>query len=201
MKTHTLTECLGAVLIGAALQAQAGNDKIGKTKVEGGVDAANPRSGSPENVIADGLTLSLIAQGSDPLENPSDVIQYFGYLANGILTLPPLPPIDNPGVASKTEPDENTYLELDQNPGGPTEGYDYGRRFLFQGHENAGDLAFVTRINLDVTDPAHRITLLTPVGDDKKTHFNRIDGSVFNPFTQTLLFTQENGNAGGVIEI
>src|SRR6185369_10007090 len=52
----------------------------------------------------------------------------------------------------------------------------------------------------DVTDPAHRITLLTPVGADGKTHFNSIDGSTWNPFTRTLLFTQERGNSGGVIE-
>ena len=42
----------------------------------------------------------------------------------------------NLGDGSRTEPDENTYLILDYNPGGPTPGYDYGRHFLFQGHEN-----------------------------------------------------------------
>src|SRR5262249_10530584 len=67
---------------------------------------------------------------------------------------------------------------------------------------NANDLAYITRINLDVTDPAHRITLLTPVGDNGKTGFNSIDGSTWNPFTQTLLFTQETGSPkGGVIEV
>ena len=44
-------------------------------------------------------------------------------------------------------------------------GVDYGRTFLFQGHENAGNLAYVTRINLDrKRGDARRITLLTPVG-------------------------------------
>ena len=90
---------------------------------------------------------------------------------------------------TRTEPDENTYLILDHNPGGPTDGYDYGRHFLFQGHENSGDLAYITRINLDVSNPDHRVTLLTPPGDDGLTHFNSIDGSCWNPFTQTLLFT------------
>src|SRR5205807_8162101 len=80
-------------------------------------------------------------------------------------------------------------------------GYDYGRHFLFQGHENSGDLAYLTRINLDVSDPAHRITLLTPVDADGKTHFNSIDGSTWNPFTRTLLFTQEAGANGGIIEV
>jgi hypothetical protein len=70
-----------------------------------------------------------------------------------------------------------------------------------RGHENGGGLAYVTRINLDVADPAHRITLLTPVGPDGKTGFSSIDGSTWNPHTQTLLFTQEAGSSGGVIEI
>ena len=55
----------------------------------------------------------------------------------------------NLSTGGRTEPDENTYLILDHNPGGPTPGYDYGRHFLFQGHENSGNLAYVTRINLD----------------------------------------------------
>src|SRR5262249_41251694 len=101
-----------------------------------------------------------------------------------------------------TEPDENLYVELPNNPHGPTFGYNYGRHFLFQGHENASDLAYVTRINLDVADPEHRITLLTPVGADNLTHFGRIDGSGYDPFTKTLLFSQEGDAAtGGIIEI
>jgi hypothetical protein len=97
-----------------------------------------------------------------------------------------------------TEPDENTYLVFDHNPGGPVPGYDYGRHFLFQGHENAGNLAFITRINLDVTTKAHRITLLTPVGANAQTGYNAIDGSVYLPLSNKLLFTQEDG--GAVIE-
>ena len=101
-----------------------------------------------------------------------------------------------------TEPDENLYLKFSQNPGGPTPGFNYGRNFLYQGHENAGNLAYVTRINLDVTDPAHRITLLTPVNPTTGlTGFNRIDGSTWNPFTKTLLFAQEDSALGGIIQI
>ncbi len=60
----------------------------------------------------------------------------------------------------------------------------------------------MTRINLDVTDPAHRITLLTPVGADGLSHFNAGDGSTYDPFTRTLLFTQETGSPnGGVFQI
>ncbi|HET6150398.1 MAG TPA: alkaline phosphatase PhoX [Polyangia bacterium] len=129
-------------------------------------------------------SLSQVAQGTDPLENPSGVITNYGLLSTGV----------------RTEPDENTYLQMPFNPGGPTADYDYGHHFLFQGHENSGSLAYVTRINLDIQDPAHRITLLTPVGDDGLTHFNSIDGSSFDPFAGTLLFTQEAGTNGGVIQ-
>src|SRR5258706_1822049 len=163
---------------------------LAKTFPQVGVSAANPRIDlvSEPNVIASGFNLELLVEGSDPLENPSGIITQFGYLND-------FPP--QTIEATKTEADENTYLVLDHNPGGPTDGYDYGRRFLFQGHENAGDRAYVTRINLEVADPIHRITLLTPVGADGKTHFNSIDGSTWNPFTRTLLFTQERGASGG----
>jgi len=100
-----------------------------------------------------------------------------------------------------TEPDENTYLVLDHNPGGPTARYDYGRHFLIQGHENGGGMAYLTRINLDISDPAHRITLLSPlVGAATSTGFSSIDGSTWNPFSRTMLFTQEAGASGGVLE-
>jgi len=153
-------------------------------KIVSGVPLANPEVIS-DNVFSPEFIPGLVAEGIDLLENPSGLITEFGYLSDG----------------TNTEPDENTYLILDHNPGGPTPGYDYGRHFLFQGHENSGDLAYVTRINLDVASPDHRITLLTPVDDSGFTFFNRLDGSTWNPFTSTLLFTQENGALGGVIEI
>ena len=166
-------------------------DGIGKVK--NSVPNANQRVGHPANVISNGFVLQEIARGTDPLENPSGVITRFGLLND-------FPP--QPIEATRTEPDENLYLILPENPGGPTPGFDYGRHFLFQGHENRNNLAYITRINLDVTDSAHRITLLTPVGADGLTHLNSIDGSTFDPFTGTLLFTQETGSpAGGVIQL
>jgi hypothetical protein len=161
-------------------------------KIDAEVTDANPRLGHAANIVAAGFSLQKIVEGSDPLENPSGVITRFGLLND----FPPQ--LIEP---TRTEPDENTYLIFGQNPGGPTAGYDYGRHFLYQGHENAADLAYITRVNLDVTDPAHHITLLTPVGTDGKTHFGSIDGSVWDPFTRTLLFTQERGTSGGVIQI
>src|SRR5947208_11817835 len=153
-------------------------------KIVSGVPEANPEE-ITDNVFSPEFTPALVAQGIELLENPSGIITQYGILNDG----------------TNTEPDQNTYLILDHNPGGPTPGYDYGRHFLFQGHENSSDLAYITRINLDVASPDHRITLLTPVDATGFTNFNSIDGSTWDPFTGTLLFTQEAGTTGGVIEM
>lgn len=150
------------------------------------VPNARHRVGNPATVISAGYSLKDVADGALPLENPSGVITNFGLLSTG----------------TPTEPDENTYLVFSSNPGGPTQGFDYGRHFLFQGHENADNLAYLTRINLDVTDNIHKVTLLTPVdAATGLTNFNSVDGSTYNPFTNSLLFTQEAGTNGGVIEV
>src|SRR4030095_9642080 len=172
-----------ALVTMAASTVAADHVRVFNEKVSG-VRPANPVAVSP-NMLSPEFTAGLVAQGANLLENPSGVITQFGNLSDG----------------SRTEPDENTYLILDHNPGGPTPGYDYGRHFLFQGHENADDLAHVTRINLDVADPDHRITLLTPVDENGLTEFNSIDGSTWDPFSRTLLFTEEAGANGGVIEM
>jgi len=156
------------------------------------VPFANAKSGHPDNVISPGFKLVLVAQGTNKLENPSGIITTFGLLNDGLT---------QKFEPTRTEPDENLLLVFDHNLGGPTPGLDYGRHYLFQGHENGVQRAYVTRINLDVTDPAHRITLLTPVGQDGITGFGSIDGSTWNPFTRTMFFTQERGNGGAPIEI
>jgi hypothetical protein len=151
--------------------------------------AIAPGSGEQANDIRDGFSLSQLVHGPDSLENsPTGSAQRYGWLGD-------------PQASANTEPDENTYLDLGSNPGGPNAGYDYGTHFLFQGHENAGDQAYLTRINLDVQDPAHRITLLRYADQSTgKTGFNRIDGSTWDPFTRTMLYAQEDASAGGVIE-
>src|SRR5262245_31125844 len=116
------------------MNAQAAQITVDGAHLGAGVADALPHNGSPESVIAPGFNLDILAQGVELLENPSGVITRFGFLSDS--------------ASTKTEPDENTYLVLDHNPGGPTPGYDYGRHFLFQGHENANNLAYVTRINL-----------------------------------------------------
>src|SRR5215475_8237889 len=148
------------------------------------VPSANPRVDTPATVIARGFRLKTLAVGTDPLENPSAKITNYGLLADG----------------TRTEPDQNLYLVL-QHVSGPTAGYNYGHHFLFQGHENSGNMAYVTRINLDVRDQAHRITLLTPEGADGFTNLNSVDGSTYDPFTNSLLFTQEAGSGGGVFQL
>jgi hypothetical protein len=153
-----------------------------------GVPNANPASGSPANLIATGFSSKVVARGSDQLENPTGIYQTYGYLADNA----------DPLARTRTEPDQNTYL-VAHGVGGPTAGYDYGTHFLIQGHENGGDKAYLTRVNLDVTEPGHRITLLNGAQRDGTTGLTTIDGSTYDPFNRKLLFTSENGNGGGVV--
>lgn len=141
-----------------------------------------------------------IVDGTFELENPSGRIRTFGNLTDESNKIK--------DDKDNSSPDQNVYLKLDKNPGGPAVTYDYGRHFLFQGHEIRGGLAYITRINLDVTDPRHRITLLTPVDPETgETSFNNLDGSTYNPFTHKILYTEELGDkhnqigAGRVIEL
>jgi hypothetical protein len=179
----------GAVALVAAAVAVA--------QIVSGVPNANPRSGSPANVMASGFKLQRVVNGNDNLENPAGIFARYGYLDDST--------IQTDGQPTKTEPDQNTYLVTGRNPGGPTAGYDYGHRFLIQGHEvftpsgATYNRAYFTRINLDVKDPAHRITLLNPLASDATDSGVRsIDGSTYDPFTGQLLFTAEAGNLGGV---
>jgi hypothetical protein len=192
---------VATIAVVAAGHAQAGDSlglfAEGIGKIEDGVASGNRKSANtapdgsalaPFSVSSDKIdgdfTLKALVTGADPIENPSGIITKFGVLTDGTLT----------------EPDENTYVVFKGNPGGPTPNYDYGRHFLFQGHEIFGqDMAFITRVNMDVKDPAHRITLLTPVGNDGKTHLNDLDGSIYDPFTYTFLFSEET--AGRIIQL
>ena len=130
-----------------------------------GVPNANPRSGSPPNVVANGFALQRVVNGNDALENPAGIFSRYGYLDDSTLQAD--------GFPTKTEPDQNTYLVTRRNPGGPTAGYDYGHRFLIQGHEvftpsgATYNRAYFTRVNLDVTRSRRTaITLLNPLPAD-----------------------------------
>jgi hypothetical protein len=170
---------------------------VAVAQIISGVPNANPRSGSPPNVVANGFALQRVVNGNDTLENPAGIFSRYGYLDDSTQ--------QTDGFPTKTEPDQNTYLVTRRNPGGPTAGYDYGHRFLIQGHEvftpsNATfNRGYFTRVNLDVSDPAHRVTLLNPLpADATDSGVRSIDGSTYDPFTGQLLFTAEAGNLGGV---
>jgi hypothetical protein len=155
---------------------------VAVAQIVSGVPSARPAEGSSVNLLATGFTAKTVAQGSEALENPTATQTKYGFLADG----------------TRTEPDQNTYLVTATNPGGPTAAFEYGRHFLIEGHENGSNKAYATRINLDVTDPAHRITYLGNEAD--AIGLTSIDGSIYDPFNGQLLFTSEAGNGGGVIE-
>jgi hypothetical protein len=173
----------GALLVGAALCAQP---------------AAVPKvtGNAAPNRLADGLIETAAVQGSQPLENPTDAIGFYGYFSDGPMLPAPgdAQTPDHNVEASKTEPDKNTYLVVDHAVG-PDAEYDYGRRFLFQGHE-LGAQGYITRVNLDA-DAAHRVTLFAAT-DSLGNPLPVFDGSTWNPFAGRLLFTSEEGNEGGV---
>jgi hypothetical protein len=155
---------------------------VAVAQIVSGVPSAQPAEGSPVNLLATGFTANTVAQGSNALENPTATQTKYGFLNDG----------------TRTEPDQNSYLVTATNPGGPTAGFEYGRHFLVQGHENGSNKAYATRINLDVTDPAHRITYLG--NEASGVGLTSIDGSVYDPFNGELIFTSEAGNGGGVIQ-
>src|ERR1700710_1342610 len=100
------------------------------------VPSANPKipGVTSPTVLSPELEQAIRAQGSMLLENPADAAKYYGYLNDQ----PNLLPSQGSNVeASKTEPDKNTYLVL-HGLKGVDANYNYGRHFLFQGHEAAG---------------------------------------------------------------
>ena len=163
--------------------------------------AANPKiaGASSANFLPPELIETPVAQGAIPVENPATVtladgstttVTHYGYDGDGTLLPAPgdLPSATHLVEASKTEPDKNTYLALfGQTGADPT--YDYGTHFLFQGHES-GTTGYITRINLDA-DAAHRVTIMASK-DRTGAALDAIDGSIWDPFAQRLLFTAED---------
>jgi hypothetical protein len=165
------------------------------------VPTANTRSAgyAPSSKLSPELEQVVVAQGSNPLENPSALTSYYGY-DNDVLNeagQPQMLPIPaNPTKeAKKTEPDKNTYLVFKSGLTGADPNYDYGTHFLFQGHEGgAAGAGYITRINLDA-DHAHRVTLMA-TNDAFGNQLATIDGSTWDPWAKKLLFTTENAGAG-----
>jgi hypothetical protein len=183
-----------------------------------GVPAPNPKATgfTAPNILTPELTEVVAAQGANALENPTTVdlgggssieVTHYGYYGDGPFLAPPcVPPgCPTPVEAKKSEPDKNTYLVFRHGLPGADPDYDYGRHFLFQGHEagpqsstTGNPMGYITRINLDA-DAAHRVTLLaaTDVHDQPLPEF---DGSTWNPWARKLLFTSELSPAGGVFQ-
>jgi hypothetical protein len=150
------------------------------------------------NILSPELIETAVAQGSNELENPAALTAHYGYDSDG----PLLPALGSNVEATKTEPDKNTYLVLRRQHGVDPD-YDYGQRFLYQGHENGETdpmtgqkLGYITRINLDA-DGAHRVTLLATTDSAGKA-LPVIDGSTWYPWSGRLLFSAELGPTGGI---
>ncbi|WP_228430486.1 alkaline phosphatase PhoX [Baekduia soli] len=185
-----------ALAAGAAFAATGAADSpFGSGPELTGVPTANTRSDgyAPASRLSPQLTQVVVAQGSTKLENPSALTSYYGYdndVLNAAGEPQMVPTPTNTGEAHKTEPDKNTYLVL-KGQHGADPAYDYGRHFLFQGHEGgAGGASSLTRINLDA-DATHRVTLLA-TQDSAGNPLSPIDGSTWDPFAQRLLLTTEN---------
>lgn len=149
------------------------------------VPAANPRVGIESNMLTSSATETSVAWGGLPLVNPDTVngVTHYGYnTANG----GPLTQASN--EANKTEPDKNVYLTFN------------GHHYLYQGHEG-GPRGYVTRVDLDQTDPAKRVTLIADV-DTSGNAFPTIDGITWDPFSHQLLLTAEaKAPVGGVFGV
>lgn len=186
MKNSTRAKlgALGVATTAACLLA------IGSAAADGGlhvvgVPDANPRFGVENNVLTPSAHQLPVAWGSLKLTNPDTAngVTHYGYnTANG----GPLTQAAN--EANKTEPDKNVYLVFG------------GKHYLYQGHE-LGPRGYVTRINLDETDPAKRVTLISDV-DTQGNVFPTIDGITWDPFTHQLLLTAESSAPkGGVFAV
>ncbi|RNM12687.1 alkaline phosphatase PhoX [Nocardioides pocheonensis] len=175
---------LGAAAGASCLLAVGSADAHGGFHVFG-VPDANPRLGVESNVLTPSAHELPAAWGSLALTNPDSAngVTHYGYnTSNG----GPLTQAAN--EANKTEPDKNVYLVLG------------GKHYLYQGHEG-GPRGYVTRVNLDETDPAKRVTLISDK-DANGNAFPTIDGITWDPFTHQLLLTAESkAPTGGVFAV
>jgi hypothetical protein len=153
----------------------------------GGVQpTADPRAGVEDNVLISSLRENSVAWGQLPLTNPDTAngVTHYGYNTSNSTVL-----TQNPNEAFKTEPDKNVYLVFN------------GKHYLYQGHE-AGPRGYVTRINLDETDPLKRVTLMSDTGTGTDAKPPTFDGITWDPFTSQLLLTTEAAApTGGVFAL
>src|SRR5262245_33128341 len=191
-----VTGAISAIVLAAVVGTASAESH--KKKTSSDPDAVPKVTGNAApNQLATGLIESPVAQGSQPLENGTEGIPFYGYHGDGPMVPAPgdVQAVGHNVEATKSEPDKNTYLVL-HNQEGPDPDYDYGRHFIFQGHELG--IGYITRINLDADDQ-HRITLWA-TEDSNHIPLPTIDGSTWDPWAQRLLFTSENGVNGGVLQ-
>ena len=171
---------LALSLVGGSQAAVPDTSFAGK-----GVPQANPRAGVQDNVLARPLRETSVAWGQLPLTNPDSSLgnTHYGYnTSNGG------PLTQDPKEAFKTEPDKNVYLRFGTH------------HYLYQGHEG-GPAGYVTRIDLDETNPAKRVSLVA----DKDAAGAKVpvfDGITWDPFSHQLLLTAEaKSPTGGVFAV
>jgi len=148
--------------------------------------AANPRAGIQDNVLISSLDESFVAWGHLPLENPDAAkgITHYGYNTSksSVLT-------QDPNETYKTEPDKNAYLTFN------------GHHYLYQGHE-LGPQGYVTRVDLDQTDLAKKVRLMSDTGAGADAAPPTFDGITWDPFSHQLLLTSEaSAPTGGVFAL
>jgi hypothetical protein len=165
--------CAFALAGGGSADAQDGLRVIN-------VPNANPKFGVQNNVLTPSASQTSVAWGALPLTNP-DVAN--GVTRYGYNTIDGAPLTQAVNEAHKTEPDKNVYLVFG------------GKHYVYQGHE-LGPRGYVTRINLDETDPLKRVTLISDV-DGSGNAFPTIDGITWDPFSHQLLITAESSSPTG----
>jgi len=176
---------LATVGVGLGVMMTASAFGAGHDSFDGPSVPANPRLGIENNVLSPGLSAASVAWGNLKLTNPDTAagITHYGYnTSNGG------PLTQDPREAFKTEPDKNVYLVFN------------GHHYLYQGHEG-GPRGYVTRIDLDITDPAQRVSLVSDA-DPAGAPLPTFDGITWDPFTQQLLLTAEaKSPIGGVFAV
>ena len=179
------TAVVAAVAVTSGLLLASGQAQAHSGFAVVGVPYANPRAGVQNNVLTPSARQTSVAWGNLPLANPDTAngVTHYGY--NTVLG-GPLTQAANED--NKTEPDKNVYLTFG------------GHHYLYQGHE-IGPRGYVTRIDLDETDPAERVTLVSDVDSDGKA-YPTIDGITWDPFSHQLLLTAESkAPTGGVFGV
>src|SRR5262249_34868481 len=119
-----------AAVVGAGLVSNVASG-IGFTDFSD-LPSANPNAAgyAPATILSTELRESIVAEGSDRLENPDGIVTNYGYendvpSADDPSVPQMVPTPDNAKEAQKTEPDKNTYLALGGQKGADA-GYDYG---------------------------------------------------------------------------